>query len=103
MFRAVDEAGQLDNVPRRYAWIRRLLRIYADEHAPAFLPQWNVDHRLLTLFADITHDDMRSVLVREQPRLQVDVLLHALHVTNEFESQVARQYGITFSLSLIHI
>ena len=99
VFRAVDEAGQLDNVPRRYAWIRRLLRIYADEHAPAFLPQWNVDHRLLTLFANITHDDMRSVLVREQPRLQVDVLLHALHVTNEFESQVARQYGITFSQS----
>lgn len=93
VFRAVDEAGQLDNVPRRYAWIRRLLRTFADEHAPAFLPAWHVDRRLLALFCDITHDDMRSVLVREQPRLHVDVLLHALHGTNEFEASVARQYG----------
>ena len=93
VFRAVDEAGQLDNVPRRYAWIRRLLRTYADEHAPAFLPAWHVERRLLVLFCDITHDDMRSVLVREQPRLHVDVLLNALHSTNEFEASVARQYG----------
>lgn len=93
VFRAVDEAGQLDNVPRRYAWIRRLLRTYADEHAPAFLPAWHVERRLLVLFCDITHDDMRSVLVREQPRLHVDVLLNALHSTNEFEASVARQFG----------
>lgn len=93
VFRAVDEAGQLDNVPRRYAWIRRLLRTYADEHAPAFLPAWHVERRLLVQFCDITHDDMRSVLVREQPRLHVDVLLSALHSTNEFEASVARQYG----------
>ena len=45
------------------------------------------------LFCDITHDDMRSVLVREQPRLHVDVLLNALHSTNEFEASVARQFG----------
>ena len=93
VFRAVDEAGQLDNVPRRYAWIRRLLRTYADEHAPAFVPAWHVERRLLVQFCDITHDDMRSVLVREQPRLHVDVLLSALHSTNEFEASVARQYG----------
>lgn len=93
VFRAVDEAGQLDNVPRRYAWIRRLLRTYADEHAQAFLPAWHVERRLLVLFCDITHDDMRSVLVREQPRLHVDVLLNALHSTNEFEASVARQFG----------
>lgn len=94
VFRAVDEAGQLDNVPRRYAWIRRLLRTFSDEHASAFLPAWHVDHKLLTQFIDITHEDMRSVLVREQPRLQVDVLLNALHATNEFEAQAQRQYGL---------
>ena len=69
------------------------MRTYADEHAPAFLPAWHVERRLLVLFCDITHDDMRSVLVREQPRLHVDVLLNALHSTNEFEASVARQFG----------
>lgn len=93
VFRAVDEAGQLDNVARRYAWIRRLLRTWSDEHAPAFLPAWHVDRRLLALFAELTFDDLRSTLVREQPRLHVDMLLSALHATQEFEVQVARQYG----------
>ncbi|KAL4402931.1 Vacuolar protein sorting-associated protein 53 [Malassezia pachydermatis] len=92
VFRAADEAGQLDNVARRYAWVRRLLRTYTSEHAPAFLPQWHVEHRLLALFADITFDDLKSVLVREQPRLDVDTLLQALHVTNEFEAYVEKQY-----------
>ncbi|WFD18657.1 Vacuolar protein sorting-associated protein 53 [Malassezia caprae] len=93
VFRAVDEAGQLDNVARRYAWIRRLLRTWSDEHAAAFLPAWHVDRRLLALFAELTFDDLRSTLVREQPRLHVDMLLSALHATQEFEAQVARQYG----------
>ena len=93
VFRAVDEAGQLDNVARRYAWLRRLLRTWSDEHAPAFLPAWHVDRRLLALFAELTFDDLRSTLVREQPRLHVDMLLSALHATQEFEAQVARQYG----------
>ena len=102
VFRAVDEAGGLDNVARRYAWFRRLLRTYTDEHAPAFLPAWHIDQRLLALFAEITHDDLKSVLVRMQPRLDVEMLLQALHVTNEFEAQVARQYAVPL-LSLIHI
>ena len=97
VFRAVDEAGGLDNVARRYAWFRLLLRTYTDEHAPAFLPAWHIDQRLLALFAEITHDDLKSVLVRMQPRLDVEMLLQALHVTNEFEAQVARQYAVPLS------
>lgn len=97
VFRAVDEAGQLDNVARRYAWIRRVLRTFAEEHGAAFLKEWHVDQRLLSLFAEITRDDLRSVLVRQQPRLDADLLLAALNATNEFEGQVARQYAKPFA------
>ncbi|WFD32180.1 Vacuolar protein sorting-associated protein 53 [Malassezia sp. CBS 17886] len=92
VFRAVDEAGQLDNVPRRYAWFRRILRTYTEEHAPAFLAAWHVDEQLLALFAAITRDDLKSVLVRQQGRIDVDTLLAALHATIEFEDHVARQF-----------
>lgn len=93
VFRAADEAGQLDNVPRRYAWFRRVLREFTDEHAAAFLPAWRVDAQLLARFADITREDLRSILVRQQPTLTVDALLPALQASVEFEQQVARQYG----------
>ncbi|WFD36548.1 Vacuolar protein sorting-associated protein 53 [Malassezia cuniculi] len=96
VFRAADEAGQLDNVPRRYAWFRRVLRQFTDEHADAFLPDWRVDCQLLARFADITREDLKSVLIRTQPTLTVDALLAALHASVEFEQQVARQYGLQF-------
>lgn len=97
IFRAVDEAGQLDNVSRRYAWIRRVLRTYADEHSAGFLPEWHVDQRVLSLFSEITRDDLKSVLVRQQQQLDADMLLGALNATNEFETQVARQYNRPFA------
>ncbi|WFD44950.1 Vacuolar protein sorting-associated protein 53 [Malassezia psittaci] len=96
IFRAVDEAGQLDNVARRYAWIRRILRTLDDEHSAAFLPHWHVDQRLLSLFAEITRDDLKSVLVRSQTQLDADLLLDALNATNEFEAQVAKKYHQSF-------
>ncbi|PKI83582.1 Vps53p [Malassezia vespertilionis] len=97
VFRAVDEAGQLDNVPRRYAWFKRILRTHADEHAAAFLPAWHVDQQLLVLFSEITRGDLKSVLVRHQANLDADMLLSGLNATNEFETQMARQYGKPFA------
>ncbi|WFD00890.1 Vacuolar protein sorting-associated protein 53 [Malassezia yamatoensis] len=96
IFRAVDEAGQLDNVARRYAWIRRILRTLDDEHSAAFLPHWQVDQRLVSLFAEITRDDLKSVLVRSQAQLDADLLLDALNATKEFEAQVSKKYHQPF-------
>ena len=97
VFRASDEAGQLDNVPRRYAWFRRVLRTYTDEHAAAFVPEWHVDRELLARFTEITREDLRSVLIRQQTHLDVQVLLAALNASVEFEQQVARQYSMPFT------
>lgn len=95
VFRPGDEAGQLDNVPRRYAWLRRMLRTLADEHASAFLPAWHAAPRLVGLFVEATHDDLKSALVRAQPQLDADTLLAALHATHECEAQLQKQLGDT--------
>src|SRR5262245_37657627 len=36
VFRANEEAGGLDNISRRYAWLRRILSNYEEEHAKIF-------------------------------------------------------------------
>ncbi|SPO26269.1 related to VPS53 - subunit of VP51-54 complex, required for protein sorting [Ustilago trichophora] len=96
IFRATDEAGQLDNVSRRFAWFRRILKIHEDEHAPAFLDHWKAERWLLRRFADVTKEDLRSVLIREQSRLDVSTLMEALNSTLEFEAAMSRKYNTTF-------
>src|SRR5690606_35578030 len=33
VFRGSEEAGSLDNIARRYAWLKRILKTYDEEHA----------------------------------------------------------------------
>ncbi|EPQ29276.1 uncharacterized protein PFL1_03031 [Pseudozyma flocculosa PF-1] len=96
IFRATDEAGQLDNVSRRFAWFRRVLKTHDDEHAPAFIKAWHVDRWLVRKFAEITTEDLQSVLVREQGRLNVATLLEALNATLDFEVAMSRKFGTPF-------
>lgn len=54
IFRTSDEAGQLDNISRRFAWFKRLLHSHELEQGRAFPAEWRVSWHLLAKFAEIT-------------------------------------------------
>jgi vacuolar protein sorting-associated protein 53 len=54
IFRISDEAGQLDNIQRRFAWFRRALQTHETELGRAFPAEWRVGWYLLAKFIDIT-------------------------------------------------
>jgi hypothetical protein len=54
IFRATDEAGQLDNISRRFAWFRRLLQTHELEQGRVFPAEWRVGWHLLARFVEIT-------------------------------------------------
>jgi len=54
IFRATDEAGQLDNISRRFAWFRRLLLTHETEQGRVFPSEWKVGWYLLARFVEIT-------------------------------------------------
>lgn len=54
IFRSTDEAGQLDNLPRRFAWFRRLLQTHETEQGRVFPAEWKVSWFLLAKFSEIT-------------------------------------------------
>jgi vacuolar protein sorting-associated protein 53 len=54
IFRTSDEAGQLDNISRRFAWFHRLLQSYDVEQGRIFPPEWRVAWHLLAKFVSIT-------------------------------------------------
>ncbi|CEH19040.1 Late Golgi protein sorting complex, subunit Vps53 [Ceraceosorus bombacis] len=94
IFRSTDEAGGLDNVSRRYAWFRRVLRTYDEDHAAAFhVAGWDVGRELLRRFSEQTREDLRSLLIRMGKGANVDVLLDAMNATLEFQTAMARKYG----------
>jgi vacuolar protein sorting-associated protein 53 len=54
VFRGNEEAGGLDNSSRRYAWLRRILGTYDEEHAQIFPLHWRVNEALCKAFCDTT-------------------------------------------------
>jgi hypothetical protein len=54
IFRSTDEAGQLDNISRRFAWFRRLLQTHEIEQGRVFPAEWRVGWHLLAKFIETT-------------------------------------------------
>ena len=54
VFRGNEEAGGLDNISRRYAWLRRILGVYDEDHAAIFPVYWKVNEVLCKAFCDTT-------------------------------------------------
>ncbi|GMK57881.1 hypothetical protein CspeluHIS016_0407150 [Cutaneotrichosporon spelunceum] len=92
IFRSTDEAGQLDNVARRYAWFRRVLKHHDEEHATLFPTNWEVTRLLVASFAEQTRVDLANVLGRGVQ--DVNVLLDALQATLDFEAALSRRFNM---------
>jgi vacuolar protein sorting-associated protein 53 len=113
IFRTNDEAGQLDNITRRFAWFRRLLQNHEIEHGRVFPAEWKVSWHLLTKFAEITRcvidgiinshvngiqcffrDDLTTLLTKAGSGLTVKALLDNLQETLEFEASMAKKWAM---------
>ena len=96
VFRGNEEAGSLDNISRRYAWFRRMLKTYDEEHAAIFPSYWRVNEVLANVFAEGTREDYKSILsstTRSGRQLDVNVLLSCLQETLDFEHSLERRFA----------
>jgi len=98
VFRGNDEAGSLDNIGRRYAWFRRMLKTHEEEHASIFPPQWRVSEELAKAFCDGTREDFKGILEKSMrridgPKLDVNLLLRCLQETMDFEQSLERKFA----------
>ena len=105
VFRGNDEAGSLDNISRRYAWFKRMLKNYEEYHAAIFPAYWRVDEILANTFCEGTRDDFRGILAKYGRRgdgqvLDVNLLLTCLQETIEFEHSLERKFSNTSRLSI---
>ncbi|TRM70028.1 Vps53-like protein [Schizophyllum amplum] len=96
IFRPTDEAGQLDNLARRFSWFHRLLQTHELEQGRVFPSEWRVGWYLAARFADITRDDLAVVLSKAAPTLTAKSLLENLELTTNFEAGLAKKWATPF-------
>ncbi|KAL2315169.1 GARP complex subunit Vps53 [Schizosaccharomyces pombe] len=95
VFRENEEAGSLENLPRRYTWFKKLLQTYDQLHKPIFPPHWKVDFRLYEVFCEETKNDLSKLL--KDDRLSLQVFVASLEQTLEFESFIDHRFYNTKS------
>jgi len=98
VFRGNDEAGSLDNIGRRYAWFKRMIKGYEEEHSSIFPPHWRVGETLAMAFCDGTRDDYKGILEKSMrkvdgAKIDVNLLLSCLQETMDFEQGLERRFS----------
>ncbi|KAG0146760.1 hypothetical protein CROQUDRAFT_43939 [Cronartium quercuum f. sp. fusiforme G11] len=94
-----SEAGQLDNIARRYAWFKRLLKTHEEDlngGGKIFPESWLVGASLCGYFGEVTRDDLKSALARSRHTLTVELLLDTLQTTTAFEREMSQKFGMPY-------
>ncbi|KAJ3044469.1 Vacuolar protein sorting-associated protein 53 [Rhizophlyctis rosea] len=92
IFRINNEVAGLDAVSRRYAWFKRLLKTFDDEHAGAFPIEWKVAEAASEKFCQDTRKDLSEQLVKADHNMDVKVLLQAIQTTMDFEGKLHKRF-----------
>ncbi|KAF3934664.1 hypothetical protein ABW20_dc0103810 [Dactylellina cionopaga] len=105
IFRGSDEAGSLDNISRRYAWLKRILKTYDEEHIYIFPSFWKVNEILAKTFCDNTREDFKGILVKTMradggKSLDVNLLLRCLQETLDFEQYLEKRFAVDSRVSI---
>ena len=119
IFRPTEEAGQLDNISRRFAWFKRLLQTHELEQGRVFPGEWRVGWFLLVRFTEITRydyhryagvklnamnrQDVTALLAKAGSNLSVKSLLDNLQLTVEFESTMAKKWATSVSIAALTV
>ncbi|CCF58317.1 hypothetical protein KAFR_0E01630 [Kazachstania africana CBS 2517] len=90
IFQPDDEAGSLENLPRRYVFFKKVLTNFNNTLASSFLPSWNMPLSLTCRFFQITRKDLKLLLNKEFKNKQpsIDLFMTALQATIDFEKYI---------------
>mmetsp|Transcript_69 Transcript_69/g.358 ORF Transcript_69/g.358 Transcript_69/m.358 type:complete len:834 (-) Transcript_69:43-2544(-) len=95
------EASSLEQVERRFAWFKRLLRSIDERFGGVFPPTWNITHKLTLMFMAKTREQLLDLLEHRETSIaraeldgeqQVEVLLRALQKCLTFEREMQLKF-----------
>lgn len=84
IFNNLDEAGNIENVNRRYIYFNNVLKSIQSNYLGVFPKSWQIDLELSKLFCKLTNQNLTNQLAHTQVADSA-LLLECLHKTLEFE------------------
>jgi len=99
LFPPGNDASTLDQVDRRFAWFRRLLRSVDERFSSVFPPHWHLQYKICLTFLQQTRDSLLALLEddtssdSENVIVIVKALQKSLHFEKEMTARFERDYG----------
>ncbi|XP_065335075.1 vacuolar protein sorting-associated protein 53 homolog [Cloeon dipterum] len=100
LFHENQDSAWLDNIERRYSWLKKHLMEFEDKFGPMFPPSWEISERISVRFCEVTRTQLSNVMSRRRHEIDVKLLLFAIQRTNSFENLLAKRFvGMTIQKS----
>lgn len=97
IFQIDDEAGSLENLPRRYIFFKKVLNNFNSNFANYFPSSWDMSMKLTSRFFSMTRRDLQILLRRElQNNPSIDLFMDSLQNTLDFEKYINVKFANRF-------
>ncbi|EAL64485.1 Vps53-like domain-containing protein [Dictyostelium discoideum AX4] len=87
-FGSQSESYTLDSTDRRFGWWSRQIKIFREEYALVFPPEWCMEEQISYEFCILTRLDLSEVLLINKNSIEVPQLIKALKKTLTFENKL---------------
>lgn len=91
IFSTTDEAGNIENLSRRYMFFNNILTNIRSNYLKVFPDQWHVDLELSKLFCKVTKQDLTAQL--SGSNISSAIVLEALKKSLDFEKSLNETYN----------
>eukprot|EP00042_Codosiga_hollandica_P036716 m.283634 g.283634 ORF g.283634 m.283634 type:complete len:909 (-) comp54952_c0_seq1:102-2828(-) len=80
-----ESAAWLDNIEKRYGWLKKSLSTYRESCGDVFPPTWYLPEVITKAFCDWTRGELKGIIEKKRQQIDVALLLKAVGRTITFE------------------
>lgn len=100
LFQENQDISWLDNIDKRFNWLKNQLMQFEGRLGRVFPPRWEVSERIAVEFCRHTTSELSKVMANRQYEINVKNLMFAVSKTAAFESLLCKKYtGISVEIA----
>ncbi|KAL9644230.1 hypothetical protein ABK040_005691 [Willaertia magna] len=92
LFRDGKEDSKLDNIDKRYKWIKKQLKFYEERYSEIFPDYWSVRQEITVEFCLMTRRSIEQMLQKDKDRISGKVLYKVILSTLKFEREMQERF-----------
>lgn len=86
------QMSSLNNVDKRYSWLKKHLLEFEDKFGFLFPPPWQMSERMATKFCEMTQSNLSYYMNNHPSDVKLDSLMFAMTKTTAFEALLSKRF-----------